>query len=61
MTEPIHLFRPLFRVEETLEAIRPCLERGWTGMGFLTLEFEDAWRRYTGLPHAHFLNAATSL
>ena len=23
-------------------------------------EFEEAWKAYTGLPHAHFLNSATS-
>lgn len=60
MIEPIHLFRPLFRVDETLEAIRPCLERGWTGIGYLTLEFEQAWKQYAGLPHAHMTNSATA-
>lgn len=60
MTEPIHLFVPTFRVEEVLDSIRDCLERGWTGLGYKTLELEEAWRRYTGLPHAHFLNSATS-
>lgn len=58
--EPIHLFVPTFRVEETLAEIRQCLEKGWTGLGYKTVEFEDAWRRYTGLPHAHFLNSATA-
>jgi dTDP-4-amino-4,6-dideoxygalactose transaminase len=58
--DPIHLFVPTFRVEETLAEIRQCLEKGWTGLGYKTLEFEDAWRRYTGLPHAHFLNSATA-
>lgn len=58
--DPIHLFAPTFRVEETLEEIRECLEKGWTGSGFKTLAFEDAWKRYTDLPHAHFLNSATA-
>jgi dTDP-4-amino-4,6-dideoxygalactose transaminase len=58
--QPIHLFSPVFRVEETLEALRECLEKGWTGLGFKTVEFEEAWRAYTGLPHAHFLNSATA-
>src|SRR5215813_2297289 len=58
--DPIQLFVPTFRVEETLAEIRECLEKGWTGLGFKTVAFEDAWKRYTGLPHAHFLNSATA-
>ena len=58
--DPIHLFVPTFRIEETLAEIRVCLEKGWTGLGFKTVEFEDAWKTYTGLPHAHFLNSATA-
>lgn len=60
MMEPIQLFVPTFRIEETLHEIRECLEKGWTGLGFKTVEFEEAWVAYTGLPHAHFLNSATS-
>jgi dTDP-4-amino-4,6-dideoxygalactose transaminase len=58
--DPIQLFIPTFRIEETLEEIRICLEKGWTGLGFKTIEFEEAWKAYTGLPHAHFLNSATA-
>ena len=58
--QPIHLFVPTFRVEETLDEIRVCLEKGWTGLGFKTVEFEEAWKHYTGLAHAHFLNSATA-
>jgi dTDP-4-amino-4,6-dideoxygalactose transaminase len=58
--EPINLFVPSFRVEETLGEIRECLEKGWTGLGFKTVQFEEAWKKYTGLPHAHFLNSATA-
>lgn len=58
--KPIQLFVPTFRVEECLEQVRECLEKGWTGLGFKTNEFEEAWKAYTGLPHAHFLNSATS-
>ncbi|MGE5235855.1 MAG: DegT/DnrJ/EryC1/StrS family aminotransferase [Acidobacteriota bacterium] len=57
---PIHLFVPTFRIEESLAEIRECLERGWTGLGYKTVEFEEAWCRYSGFPHAHFLNSATS-
>jgi dTDP-4-amino-4,6-dideoxygalactose transaminase len=49
------LFVPHFRVEECLEGIRECLVKGWTGLGFKTVEFEKAWGTYTGLPHSHFL------
>jgi dTDP-4-amino-4,6-dideoxygalactose transaminase len=58
--EPIHVFVPTFRVEESLAEIRECLEKGWTGLGFKTVEFEAAWREHTGLPHAHFLNSASA-
>ncbi|MCP4655083.1 MAG: DegT/DnrJ/EryC1/StrS family aminotransferase [bacterium] len=57
---PINLFVPTFRTEEVLAEIRQCLERGWTGLGFKTGAFEEAWREYTGLPHTHFLNSATA-
>jgi dTDP-4-amino-4,6-dideoxygalactose transaminase len=58
--EPIHLFVPTFRVEEVLAEIRECLERGWTGLGYKTVEIESRWREHSGLPHAHFLNSASS-
>ena len=57
---PIQLFVPKFRVDECLDAIRVTLEKGWTGLGFLTVDIEAAWKTYTGLPHAHFLNSNTS-
>jgi dTDP-4-amino-4,6-dideoxygalactose transaminase len=59
-SEPIQLFTPVFRVEEVLDEIRVCLEKGWTGLGFKTVEFEKEWCRFTGLPFAHFLNSATA-
>ena len=58
--KPIHLFVPTFRVDECLAEVRECLERGWTGLGYKTLEFERRWAEHTGLPHAHFVNSATS-
>ena len=60
MNDPIHLFVPTFRVDEVLSEIRECLEKGWTGLGFKTVAFEQAWRDYSGLPHAHFLSSATA-
>ncbi|MGN6324976.1 DegT/DnrJ/EryC1/StrS family aminotransferase [Pseudolysinimonas sp.] len=56
----IQLFVPKFRIDETLDAIRECLERGWTGLGYKTVEIEREWSAYTGLPHSHFLNSNTS-
>jgi len=56
----INLFVPKFRTEEVLEEIRCCLDKGWTGLGFKTVEIENEWKKYTGLPNAHFLNSATS-
>ena len=40
--------------------VRECLEKGWTGLGYKTTEFERRWVAYTGLPHAHFLSSATA-
>ena len=56
---PIQLFVPDFHIDECLAEIRICLEKGWTGLGYKTVEFESAWKRYTGLPHAHFLSSNT--
>lgn len=60
MIKPIQLFVPTFRVDECLAEVRECLEKGWTGLGFKTTAFEDAWKTYTGLPHAHFVSSATA-
>ncbi|WP_026476571.1 DegT/DnrJ/EryC1/StrS family aminotransferase [Alkaliphilus transvaalensis] len=56
----IQLFVPSFDVESCLSEIKECLETGWTGLGFKTVQFEEAWKSYTGLNNAHFLNSATS-
>jgi len=56
----INVFVPKFHTDEILEEIRECLDRGWTGLGFKTVEFENRWKEYTGLPFAHFLNSNTS-
>lgn len=56
----IQLFVPTFDVEACLAEIRECLEKGWTGMGFKTVQFEEEWKKYTGLPNAYFLNSATA-
>ena len=56
----IQLFKPKFEVEECLEEIRECLEKGWTGLGFKTNQFEEAWKKYTGLSYAYYTNSATA-
>lgn len=56
----IQVLKPKYRVQECLDEIRVCLERGWTGLGFKTTEFESAWKTYTGLPNAHFISSATA-
>ena len=56
----IQLFKPVYRVDETLNEIRECLVQGWTGIGGKCVEFEDKFKTYTKLPHAHFLNSATA-
>lgn len=58
--QSIQLFVPKFHTEECLAEIRECLETGWTGLGFKTVEFETAWKAFTGLPNAHFVNSATA-
>jgi dTDP-4-amino-4,6-dideoxygalactose transaminase len=55
----IQLFVPTYNIEECMAEIKECLEIGWTGLGFKTIKFEDAWKAYTGLPNAHFLNSNT--
>jgi dTDP-4-amino-4,6-dideoxygalactose transaminase len=55
----IQLFLPSFHVDECLAEIRECLEKGWTGLGFKTVEFEEAWKKYTGRAHALFLSSNT--
>lgn len=47
MNKNIQVFKPTYRVEETLELIRECMEIGWTGMGFKTIEMETKWKEYT--------------
>jgi len=54
--ESIQLFMPTVRIEECLAEIRERLENGWRGLGYKTVEIEDAWKRFAVLPNAQFLN-----
>ena len=56
----IQVSKPKFHVDECLKEIRECLEKGWTGLGFKTVEFENKWKEYTGHTNAHFLNSNTA-
>lgn len=56
----IQLFVPTFNIERCMEEIRECLEKGWTGLGYKTVEFEEKWKDYTNHSHAHFLCSATA-
>lgn len=56
----IQVLKPKFHIDECLDAVRECLEKGWTGMGFKTVQFEEEWRKYTGHKFAYFLNSNTA-
>ncbi|HDR4949051.1 TPA: DegT/DnrJ/EryC1/StrS family aminotransferase [Bacillus cereus] len=56
----IQLFVPKFEINECLEEIKECLEKGWSGLGYKTIEFENAWNKYTGFSNSHFVNSATA-
>ena len=55
----IQVLKPKFHVDECLDSIKECLEMGWTGMGFKTVEFEEKWKEYTGHKYAYYLNSNT--
>lgn len=56
---PIQVLKPKFHIDECLNEIKECLEAGWTGMGFKTVEFENKWKEYTGHKNAYYLNSNT--
>ncbi len=56
----IQLFCANYDIDSCLDQVRQCLEKGWTGMGFKTVEFENEWKKYTGFKNAYFTNSATS-
>ncbi len=51
----IQVLKPKFHTEECLEEIRECLDCGWPGVGYKTIQFEEAWKKYTGHTHAYYL------
>jgi dTDP-4-amino-4,6-dideoxygalactose transaminase len=60
ITKQIQLFKPVFNKSQILSQISECLDISWTGLGFKTQEFEEKFKKFTSIPHAHFLNSATS-
>ena len=56
----IQVLKPQYRTEECLAEIKDCLDKGWTGLGYKTIHFEEAWKEYTGFNNAYFVNSATS-
>lgn len=60
MMKNIPLFAPTFDIETCLTEIRECLDIGWTGIGFKTIEFEKKFGEYIGKPYCHFVNSNTN-
>ena len=60
MMDKIQVLKPKYRTDEVLNEIKECLDTSWTGMGGKSIEFEEAWKSYSDLPHAHFLQSATA-
>lgn len=57
--ESIQVLKPKLRKQEILSQIEECLDKGWTGLGYKTVELETAWKDYTNFDYAHFLNSNT--
>lgn len=55
----VNVLKPYFRKEEILSLISDCLDKGWTGLGNKTVEFEESWKLYSSIPNAHFLASNT--
>lgn len=58
--ESIQVLKPKFHIDACMAEIRECLEKGWTGMGFKTVQFEALWKSYTGHPNAYYINSNTA-
>lgn len=56
----MQLFKPKYRVEECLDALRPVLESGWTGSGSNCKGFEEDWNEFTGARFSHYVNSCTA-
>lgn len=56
----IQVLQPAYNNLQTLWEIYKCLRKKWTGMGYKTEEFENAWKSYGKFQNAHFVNSCTS-
>lgn len=56
----IQVLQPTYNNLATLWEIYKCLRKKWTGMGYKTQEFEEAWKKYGRFENAHFVNSCTS-
>jgi len=56
----IPVFKPKYRTKENLSILKEIFNSGWTGIGNKTIQFENEWKKFTGLKNAHFLNSGTS-
>ena len=56
----IQVLKPKYQTQEVLDSIKECLDKQWTGMGYKTTEFEQAWKDYTDVNNAHFLHSCTA-
>jgi len=56
----VQLFRPYYRKNEVLKEIEECLDLGWTGLGFKTNKFEEAFKKYADIPYAHYVASNTA-
>lgn len=58
--DSINVFTPKFRKREILDEISDCLDKGWTGLGYKTVDFEKKWTEYCGLPNSLFISSNTA-
>jgi dTDP-4-amino-4,6-dideoxygalactose transaminase len=56
----VQLFRPYYRKNEVLKEIEECLDLGWTGLGFKTNKFEEAFKKYADIPYSHYVASNTA-
>ena len=56
----INVLKPKYRTNEVLDEIKICLDKGWTGMGFKTIEFEEKWSEWLGTKYSVFVNSGSS-
>lgn len=56
---PIQVLKPKFHEDECLASIKECLENGWIGMCYMTVQLEEEWKKYTGRKFAGQIKRVT--